>query len=231
MHYIRDIFEKKKTEHAHDKFVRYSKGNFIGPQIKIKITKGGIKLNGSFHLVDEILILMGDYLKDREVSIKGTLAWNKDLAPELEQIGIKHLKVKKSRGIFNYTLENTIKFKEFVSTLGDYHILINFKEEDLTLSTKNKFPKPNKDITHDFCKTNFPESMVKKILAEFAFDVDVKGAKDILISNLIEVNDIKLPDVENFDEARRLAVRSGVVKRIVTVNGGDPIESEVKFAV
>lgn len=231
MHYLKDIFNKVDSEHAHNKFIRYSKGKFIGPKIKIKVTKNGIKLNGSFHLVDELLMLMAEYLKNREVLVKGTLSWNKDLSPELEQTGIKYLKVTKSRGIFNYTLENTIKFKEFVDTLGDYHILISFKEEDITLSTKPKFPKPNKDITNDFCKTNFPQSMAKKILSEFAFDVKQDNIKEILITNDIIVEDIKLPDIDNFEEARKLAKRAGTIKREVIVNGGEPVVSEVKFNI
>ncbi|MDA3855919.1 MAG: hypothetical protein PF569_06660 [Candidatus Woesearchaeota archaeon] len=231
MHYIKDLFEKKDSEHAHNKFVRYSKGEFIGAQIKIKITKKGIKLNGSYHLVDELLTLIADYVGNRDIEIKGTLAWNQDLSPELEQIGIKHLKVKKSRGIFNYVLLNSVKFKEFVDTLKKYHLLISFKEEDVTLSTKAKLPKPNKEVSHDFCKTNFPESMKKKIMGEFAFDVKNKDAKDIIIQNQIFVDKIDLPQTENFDEARRLAKRGGKIVRTVTIDAGEPTVTEVEFYI
>lgn len=39
MHYIKDVFKKQETEHAHNKFIRYSKGNFVGPIINIKVSK------------------------------------------------------------------------------------------------------------------------------------------------------------------------------------------------
>lgn len=230
MHYIKDLFEGKETEHAHEKFIRYSKGNFTGPLINIKISKSSIKLNSSFHLVDEILTLMADHHGNEEIEIKGTLSWNKDLAPDLAKIGIKYLKVVKARGIFNYTLLNTVKFKEFVDNLGDYYILINFKTDESKLSTKPKLPKPNKEITADFCKTIFPGSMAKRILGEFAFDVP-KTAKDIKIRHEIVIEDIDLPQVSSFDEARRLAKRIGKLKRYISIDGGEEKLTEIKIKV
>lgn len=231
MHYIKDLFEKKDSEHAHGKFVRYSKGEFIGPQIKIKLTKNGIKLNGSFHLVDEFLTLIGEYTGNRDIEIKGRLAWNQDLSSKLETLGIKHLKVTKSRGIFNYILHNTVNFKDFAESLGSYHVTINFKEDDVTLSTKSKFPKPNKEVTNDFCKTNFPASMKKRILSEFAFDVNVKDPKEIIIGNQIFVDRIDLPKTDNFDEARRLAKRGGKIVRTITIDSAETITTEVNFYI
>ena len=106
MHYIKDLFEGKKTEHAHNKFVRYSKGNFVGALIQIKFQRRGIRFNSSFHLVDELLELAKEVLGNDLVHIKGSVIWNKDLSDKFNQLGIKYLKVLKSRGIFKYTLEN-----------------------------------------------------------------------------------------------------------------------------
>jgi len=237
MHYIKDIFNKESTKHAHEKFVRYSKGNFVGPILNIKITKNNLKLNSSFHLSDEILIIMGDYLGDREVHVKGTLAWNKDLAPDLEKSGIKYLKAVKSRGIFNYKLDNDIVLKRFVEDLGKYHVLLSFKEDDLKLTSKPKFPKPNKEISGDFCKTIWPIELKEKILSDFAFDVeDLSGIKDIEISHDIIIEDIVFPknsDNLPFEEIRKLAKRKGKLVRRIKTNKDDStlVTKEINFEI
>jgi hypothetical protein len=193
--------------------------------------KNSVKVNGSFHIASEILTLMAEYLGNREVEIKGNLSWNEDLSPKLANIGIKYLKVTKSRGIFNYVLQNVVKFKDFVENLGNYNLLVSFKEDDAKLTTKNKLPKPNKEIAKDFVKAVFPIEMKDRILDEFAFDVKDKNAKDILISHKIFVDNIELPKVETFDEARRLAVRSGKIVRKIAFDDGENVVSEKKYSI
>lgn len=231
MHFVKDIFEEKDTEHAHNKFVRYSRGHFVGPLMKIKISKMGVKIYGSFHFVDELLMLIADFLGDKKIYVSGSLIWNRDLSGELAKHGIKYSKIKKSRGIFTYIIENEVNIKSFVDSMKGYNLLLNIKLDEISYVTKSKFPKPNKEITSDFCKAKFPASMTKKILSEFAFDVTKKNPKDIVISHEIIVEDIDLPKVENFEMARRLAKRIGVIKRKVVVDGGEPVESEHKFKV
>ncbi|MFW6285601.1 MAG: hypothetical protein ACOC16_00350 [Nanoarchaeota archaeon] len=231
MHYIKDIFEGKNTQHAHNKFIRYSKGEFVGTLINIKITKTNIKLNGSFHIINEILYLMAEHLKNNKIDIKGTLSWNEDLSPQLEKIGIKYLKVIKSRGIFTYTLQNQVQFKDLIDNLGDYNLLINFKTEDVKLATKNKLPKPNKEITKDFVKAIFPLSMKDRILEEFAFDVKDKNFKEIDIKHLIYINAIHMPKVKSFEEARKFATREGEMIRETLVDKKEKVVSKTKFNI
>lgn len=230
MHYIKDVFENKKTEHSHSKFIRYSKGEFVGPKIGIKITKSSIKLKTSFHVASEVLEILADLIGNEEVFIKGTLSWNFDLGPDLEKLGIKYLKLTKSRGIFNYVLENKVLLKDFVNVLGKYHLLVSFVFEDLKLSTKKKYPKPNKEVTSDFCKVTLPISMKKKILSEFAFDVDL-DCKDIEISHKIFVKDIILPKIDDFEKARKLATRKGNLIREVVLDKDNQKQSEIEFNV
>ena len=76
MHYMKDVFEGKVSEHAHNKFVRYSKGNFVGPLVNIKISKANVKVSASFHFVDELLMMVAKVLGDKVVHVEGTLVWN-----------------------------------------------------------------------------------------------------------------------------------------------------------
>ncbi|MFW5705123.1 MAG: hypothetical protein ACOCXG_04755 [Nanoarchaeota archaeon] len=231
MHYIKDIFEGKNTQHAHQKFTRYSKGEFVGPLLKIKLGKSQIKMSTSFHLVDELLVLMAEVLRDKVVHIKGSLVWNQDLSPEFAKLGIMYSKVTKSRGIFKYVLDNNVNFADFVTYLGKYNLLLTIKDGDVSFVTKTNFPKPNKEVAPDFCKVTLPSSMGKRLIEEFAFDIKDKGSKEIIIQNLITIEDINLPkDAANFEEARRLATRVGKLTRVITVDGKE-LKSECKFNV
>jgi len=225
MHYIKDIFEKNITEHAHKKFIRYSKGTFVGPLAKIKITKSTLKISASFHYTDELLEIFGNYVGDKEMHVKGFLIWNTDLSDKLLSIGIKYPKVTKSRGIFKYTLDNEIKVKSFIKLFNNYNLLITIKSNDCSLVTKTAFPKPNKVFSYDFCKVTLPAEETKDIvLSEFAFDIE--PTKDILISHEIIIDKIDIPKADTFDEARRLAKRIGTLKRVI--NGKT---SEIKINV
>lgn len=227
MHYMKDIFTDNPTQHAHDKFVRYSKGEFVGPLLDIKISKSQVKLAASFHFVDEILVLASRVLGNESVYVKGSVVWNEDLTEKLASFGIMYSKVTKSRGIFKYQIENEVKFKDFIDCMRNYNILLTLKHEKVSVSTKNSFPKPNKEFTSDFCKASFPPNMLKEILEEFAFDIDKKTPKHIKIVHKINVNDIILPeDAENFEIARREAKRVGKIERKIAVDGEETVTNK-----
>lgn len=231
MHYIKDIYENKVTDHAHQKFVRYSKGTFVGPLIKIKVTKATVKLSASFHFVDELLLMLADVIGDRVIHIKGFLIWNTDLSSDLAKLGIKYSKVTKSRGIFKYVIDNDVNIKHFVEAFNRYHVLISVKSEDISFVTKSAFPKPNKPFSHDFCKVSFPGTYAKKLLADFAFDVKVENIKDFYAEHEIIIDEINIPTADTFDEARRLAKRIGTLKRTITVNGNQKESHLIKINV
>jgi hypothetical protein len=229
---MKDIFEDKDSQHAHDKFIRYSKGVFVGPLLKIRFTKSAIKLSGSFHFTDELLWLIANEYPKKEFHVKGSLIWNADLSQALAELGIKYSKVSKSRGIFKYQLENDVNLKKFMEAMGDFNILLSVKDDELSLSTKPTFPKPNKEFTVDFCKATFPSSFKDLIMKEFAFGVKEKKVNLLEIQHSIVVNDIILPqDAENFDIARREAKRVGTIERKVTVNGGETEVLKKEFKV
>jgi hypothetical protein len=233
MHYLKDIFENRQTEHAHQKFTRYSKGEFVGPLINIKFGNTQTKINTSFHLVDELLSLLAEIIGDKILHIKGSLVWNKDLGSEFAKLGIMYSKVTKSRGIYKYVLDNDVNFRDFVTYLGKYNLLLTVKDEDSNISfvTKTNYPKPNKEISADFCKVGIPSKYSKRFVEELAFDVKDKILKEINIRNLFLVQDIDLPkDIDDFEQARRLAKRVGKIKREVTVDGKKE-EKEIDFSV
>ena len=232
MHYIKNIFENNIDLRTHNKFIRYSRGVFTGPLIKLKVVGSNLKVSSSFHLTDELLLIISDILGNTIVHVKGSLIWNRDLTEEFGKLGIKYAKVTKSRGIFNYALDNEVNIKEFCNYMSDFNLLVSLKYEGFSLTTKSSFPKPNKEITPDFCKAVFPLKEAGKIFKELAFDVDFnKGVKEVVISHEIIIDELDLPNIENFEEARRVGKRKGILKRHVSVNGGEPKTTELKLCV
>jgi hypothetical protein len=217
MHYIKDLAEKKATEHAHNKFVRYSKGNFVGPLVNIKISSSAVKIKSSFHCCDELLSIVGQALGAELVHVTGSLIWNSDLSAEFAKHGIKYFKVSKAQGIFKYALDNDVNIKNFSDNMSKYNALLSFKTPTVIYSTKSALPKPNKEIVADFCKVTLPASFKDQILKEYAFDVKAP-AKDITITHEIIVDDLELPKTEDFAMARRLAKRKGTLIRKVTID-------------
>lgn len=226
---MKEIFQKNYTQHAHDKLVRYSKGEFTGPLIKAKFTSNSVKLYTSFHFIDEILILLANHLGNVKVKIKGSLIWNKDLSKDLQQLGIMYSKVSKARGIFKYTLDNEVLLKDFVDLFSTYNLLVNFKYENVSVAMKSSLPKPNKEITADFCKLTLPKEMETILREEFLFDIKEK-CKEVEISHKIIVDDIILPPEEDldFEMKRRLAKRKGTLYRKIIIDNKDTL-SQVNF--
>ena len=232
MHYIKDVFNANIGEHAHNKFVRYSKGEFTGPLLKAKFSKQNVKLYTSFHFIDEILILLANHLGNVKVKIKGSIIWNQDLNSKLESLGIMYSKVTKNRGIYKYALDNEVQLKEFVDLFVEYNLLVNFKLDGISVVMKPNLPKPNKEITSDFCKLTLPAEMENILREEFLFDVKEK-CKEVQIEHNIKVENIILPqdDDLDFEMKRKLAKREGKLTRIVTIKNKDSMQKEITFLI
>ena len=96
---------------------------------------------------------------------------------------------------------------------------------------KPKFPKPNKEITSDFCKANFPIADAEKLISEFLFDVKERGFKDAIVRHELIIDEIDIPQEDDFEKARKLAKRVGKIKRYVSVGGGDEVMTEIDIRV
>ena len=100
------------------------------------------------------------------------------------------------------------------------------------MSCKPKFPKPNKEITGDFCKCTFPLSTINTIFNEFLFDVKEKKFKTIKVTNDILIEKIIFPKGNmSFEEIRKIAKRTGNIKRKIFVDDKLEKTSKINFNV
>ncbi len=229
-HYIKNIFENKQNEKVHNKLIRYSKGFFEGPKIKIRKQKDNIKIKSSFHIVDELLELVVKYNTENIVLIKGVIIYNEDLEKKFEELGLKYVKVTKSRGIHKYELNHEVDIKKFFEVFNNYNPLVSFTTKDVKITTKKSFPKPNKEISDSFCYIQLPISAEKEVYESFCFDIKDEYPKFVDISHDIIVEEVIFPktDLEDFKEIRRLAKRKGKIKRYVKYDK-KTLESEATF--
>lgn len=219
-HFIKEVFKNKKiSTRAHEKFIRYSKGIYVGPLIKISKQKEKIKIKSSFHIVDELIHLAAKFSKEEDAQIKGTINHNEDLAEEFAKIGIKYIKVKKSRGIFKYEIDNILNLKTFEKNMLKYNPLINFSTSNVKLTTKKSFPKPSKDITSNFCYLELPLESADYVYKFFAFDIKETPKKTVDISHEFIIEEVIYPENKNLDfkQIRELSKRKGKVKRTVKI--------------
>ena len=70
-------------------------------------------------------------------------------------------------GIYTHFFSGDVCFEAFVSSTFAYKPLLNFKTDEISYTTKNSYPKPNKEIKKDFCKVQLPVSMSKNIFKIF----------------------------------------------------------------
>ena len=156
---LKDPFKKHPNIHRH--FYRYSKGEFIGPALKITKTSPRLTLRGSHEYEDLILEIVANVIPEDSFEIKGTLITGKDLSDDITNLGFDW-KLKKSTGkTKNYKavilcqsskkslLEGIKIFRE------NSYFLVSFNvNPTCKVTTKKNIPQPS--------KKKFGEDDVKK---------------------------------------------------------------------
>jgi hypothetical protein len=106
MHFLSRLTENpiledpaKNHMNIHRHFYRYSKGDFIGPAIKITKTKAKITLKGTHEYEDLILEIIAKTISDPQKSfeVKGKLITGMDLSEDITDLGLNWI-LKKSTG-------------------------------------------------------------------------------------------------------------------------------------
>jgi hypothetical protein len=234
MHFIKEIFENKISSKLHNKFVRYSRGNFVGPLLNVKISKNKIKFKGSFHYVSEFLENLEKSLKEEELHIKGVIRKDENLTEKFESIDKTFIKSTKSNSLWIFKVDFYISLKELVDVFKNCDLFLNFKSNTVSLKTKTTFPKPNKEFGADFVVVEIlNQELRNKFLEDYLFDIkDLNKVKEINIKHSIIIEDIILPkNTRSFEVARKLALRKGKIIRGIGINKGSFNEKKINFKI
>ncbi|MCP4764576.1 MAG: hypothetical protein GY870_22565, partial [archaeon] len=166
MHFLKDLISHnneddpvKSVPHVHRHFVRYSKGQFEGPAMKIKFAKTNINIYAGFEYEDLLYYIIAESMNDADISeefsVTGNIISSRDISKVFEENGIPW-KMKKSTGKtknFKCPLKpaadaklNKDKMKSLIVTLNSSltstYTLLNFKIEGYSIKTAKNPPRP-----------------------------------------------------------------------------------------
>jgi hypothetical protein len=260
MHFIKELIETpelknpaKNHMNIHRHFYRYSKGDFIGPAIKISKTSSKITLKGSHEYEDVIAELVLKTIKDKEklIEIEGKLISGGDISKRLNEHGLSWDMQKSTGKTKNYkaditdkiTVEKLIDVIELIRESS--YLLLSFQFNPLyKLKTKKKIPQPSKKKVDEddvnkrigFC-TGYIENteenlkrVIENLIPDFVEDLPKKW-RSIIVLNNYKITDIELPtDVKDSRLLRILAVRKGKMTRSIEVDS-EIIEKQYSIVV
>ncbi len=260
MHFLKELIENPKLENPtknnmniHRHFYRYSKGDFIGPAIKISLSSSKISMKGSHEFEDLITELVVNSISNNKqvLDIKGNLFSGVDINKTLREYGL-NWDVKQSKGqTKNYKAAIIEKInKETLLKLIDVlransYFLISFElNPSCKVVTKKNIPQPSKKKVEEddvnkrisFCTGNIEntndnlKSVIENIIPDFASDLP-KNWKSMVLLNNYKITDIELPkDVKDSRMLRILAIRKGRLSRSIEVDS-EIIEKQYSFVV
>ena len=249
MHFLKKLVEHPQLEDpvkqhmgVHRHFYRYSRGEFIGPAIKISCSSTKITLKGSHEYEDLILELVANSIEDpkKQFEIKGRLITGSDISEQLTKLGL-NWKLKESTGkTKNYKSDfiDKITRNKLIECNSLFRInsyfLVNFNiSPTCKVSTKKSIPQPSKKKAEDddvsariqfstgYMKNNKKnlELVIDSIIPDFKKYLP-DNWKNIIVYNNYLINDIELP--KNINDSRLLrifAIRKGKLIRTVEIDG------------
>ncbi len=260
MHFIKKIIESpvlndpaEKYKSIHRHFYRYSRGDFIGPAIKISKTKAKLTLKGSHEYEDLILeiVTRGISNSDEKFEIKGKLISGVDVSEMINNLGY-NWNLKQSSGqtknykaeIIDQTnrdllLESIERFRE-----NSYFLLSFNINPSCKVTTKKNIPQPSKKKVEDddvnnriqFCTgylSNTEKNLnytLEAILSDFKSELP-KNWKTITLFNNYKIIDVEIPkSIKDSRLLRIMAIRKGTLFRIVNIDG-EIIEKQYSIVV
>ena len=258
MHFLKKLIEQpildesiKQHMDIHRHFYRYSRGEFIGPAIKIARSSTKFTLKGSHEYEDLILELVAKSIEDpnRKFEIKGKLITGGDISEQLKDLGLNWDLKESSGKTKNYKADfiDTItsdKLIECVDLFRDTsYFLVNFNlNAACKVTTKKNLPQPSKKKAEDddvgkriqFCtgymgntKSNL-DLIIDSTIPDFKKNIPNEW-KNIIVYNNYLINDIELPkNITNSQLLRILAIRKGKIIRTIEVDG-ETYENQFSF--
>lgn len=226
MNLIKEIIQgNPDEEYIHRRFIRYGRGEFQGPMIKIKNEGDILKISSSEEYVNSLGWIM---TKDssKEFSVSGSIISKEDISGYLRENSINVSKSAKKKGVYTLPVKGFIPaetLSKIYSEFPSQHIFLDLKpaEGKEGLKTKKKPPKPGSGADQKFCSAALDLSSLKTVMDEFCFDSNTGNFKEIEVSHKYVIKDIIIPEEyrEDYSMARIHSKRKGVIERSLTIDG------------
>ena len=260
MHFLKNVVETpiledpaRNHKNIHRHFYRYSRGDFIGPALKISKTKAKLTLKGSHEYEDLILEIVSSGISnpDDTFEIKGKLISGSDISDIISDLGFNWDLKQSSGQTKNYKAEiidNTSKnplLESIEAFRENSYLLLSFNlNPTCKVSTKKNIPQPSKKKVEDddvtkriqFCTgyiNNTERNLInifENVLPDFKSELP-KSWKALTIFNNYKITEIELPkNITNSKLLRVMAIRKGKLFRTLKIDG-ELIEQQYSIVV
>ncbi|MHA1642166.1 MAG: hypothetical protein ACTSUX_04805 [Promethearchaeota archaeon] len=258
MHFLKKllktpILKDPAREHmdVHRHFYKYSKGDFIGPALKISLTSAKITLKGTHEYEDLVAEIVANSIEvpDQKFVITGKLISGQDISDLIKKLGFNWSLIKSKGKTQNYKadIQQEITKPKLLEAIEEFrsnsYFLVSFNlGANCKVTTKKNIPQPSKKkIEEDDVnkRVQFSTGYLKNTsdnlsrllelaLPDFVEELPNKW-KSIILYNNYKITDIELPaNVKDSRLLRILAIRKGKLTRIANVDGA-PLEKQYSF--
>jgi hypothetical protein len=230
--FIQKCADSLEDAPVHQRFVRFSLGEFKREKVLLKRTKAHLQIQAGFEFATDVYFLIAELLEDKDVKIhaKGLIvSKDKELTGDIELAGFSVIAQKGKK----YTVECELSPQDFakgIEKIQKYFILLNCKVDDIALKMKPSMPKPG-SLKEKFLTLKVGKEFIEKVQDNFLFDLEFSTYKKIEIEHTFLVDEIAIPkEHENdFAAARKYAQKIGRIKRVITVDGTMLKDYEINF--
>ncbi len=257
-HYLIKLIKTPKLEDPannhmdiHRHFHRYSKGEFLGPAIKLTKTNAKLTLKGSHEYEDVIQSIVAKTITEEPIDINGVLITGGDIQNNILNLGLDW-KLKKSTGKtkkYQADITDAISKQTLIESIDTFrknsYLLISFNiSPSLKVTTKKRIPQPSKKKAADddvgkrisFCTGVIPNTeenlkfVLEEVFPEFISELPNKW-RILILKNNYKIDEIILPkDIKNSMLLRIMAIRKGKMFRIIEIDG-ELIEKQYNIVV
>jgi hypothetical protein len=260
MHFLSELVKKPILENPfeqhlniHRHFYRYSKGEFIGPALKITKTKAKITMKGAHEYEDLILEVVTKTISNSQENfeIKGKLITSSDIGNSISELGLNWVLKKSTGKTKNYKADilDQINKDLLLQTIDIFreksYLLLSYnRNATCKVTTKKNIPQPSKKKVEDddvSKRIQFCIGMINNTDANLEMLIDLAATdfkselpnnwKSIIILNNYTINQIEIPtNVKDTRMLRIMAIRKGKMIRSVEIDG-DLIEKQYTIVV
>ena len=230
---INKIFFDETDEEVHEEFVKFSRGVFDNRYLlegKKQKDKWSIKTSSEFV---NYFVKIGLEKIEGNVNISGVIVSTGELKRDID---FPIERIKNFQGIKQIIINTEVDKNKILALMDKYpkaFFALSFKTGDYELKTKAKAPKNGKPgkKDEDGPKVNFCslKTLDVQLIRDLFFDFPDFNV--IKIRHEINIKEIEIPlGVKDPKEMREKAIRKGVLKRFVEVDGKKEIK-EKEFSI
>jgi hypothetical protein len=219
--FIQKIAEGIQEPEVHNRFIRFSVGDYPREKILLKQAKKSLQVQTGAEYAYDLILLAAELLKDSDVTLSGEgtiTSSNKELGSEIQEAGfaIKAQRGKKYTVTFEFTPDQLVKATQ---AFKNYILLLKFKTEGVDLKMKLGMPKPG-SVVEKFVTLKVDNQYAPIVLKNILFDIEHSTFKKGEIEQTFFIDGVEIPDEykEDFKLARLHALKVGRIHRKISLD-------------